>query len=150
MHLILLRTYHSTGVNGALLLEGKEICKTVELPWLQNRRRISCIPEGQYELRKRFSPTFRWHFILFGVPGRSAILIHPANNAALELQGCIAPVLHHTGEGKGTSSRMALERLKKHLYPVLDQGNTVILTIKEKSNEKDHQPFTGTDSTVFP
>ncbi len=150
MQLILLRTYHSMGVNGALLLEGKEICKTIELPWLQNRRRKSCIPEGQYALQKRFTPKFRWHFILFGVPDRSAILIHPANNAAFELKGCIAPVLHHTGKGKGSSSRMALERMKKRLYPVLDQGNTIILTIKKMTNEKNHDPFTGTDSTVFP
>ncbi len=130
MKLLLLRGWHSQGANGVLLLEGREICKTIELPWRQNTPRRSCIPEGQYTLQKRYSFKFKWHFIVLAVPNRSAILIHPANNAALELKGCIAPVLHHTGEGKGTSSRMALERLKEHLYPVLEKGHEIQLTIK--------------------
>ena len=150
MKLVLLRTYHSTGVNGVLLLEGRELCKTIELPWLQNLPQKSCIPEGDYALQKRFSAKFGWHFILYGVPNRSAILIHPANNAALELKGCIAPVLQHTAAGRGTSSRRALERLKERLYPLLDKGNTLILTLKKSNHEKDHGTFSGTDSTVLP
>lgn len=130
MELQLIRTPHPTGVNGVLLLDGVELCKTIELPWLENRPRISCIPVGKYRLRKRCSVKFNWHFELMDVPGRSAILIHPANHAALELKGCIAPVLQHTGEGKGSSSRIALERLKDRLYPLLDKGNIIYLTIK--------------------
>ncbi|QOW10618.1 hypothetical protein Q73A0000_09650 [Kaistella flava (ex Peng et al. 2021)] len=130
MELQLIRTSHPTGVNGVLLLDGVELCKTIELPWLENRPRISCIPVGKYRLRKRCSVKFNWHFELMDVPGRSAILIHPANHAALELKGCIAPVLQHTGEGKGSSSRIALERLKDRLYPLLDKGNIIYLTIK--------------------
>ncbi|KIA88512.1 DUF5675 family protein [Kaistella jeonii] len=132
MDLCLLRTYHSKGVNGVLLLDGSELCKTIELPWVQNMPRISCIPEGRYVLRKRYSPKFKWHFELANVPGRSAILLHPANDAARELKGCIAPVLQHTGEGKGTSSRIAFERMKDRLYPILDKGQILQLTIKNK------------------
>ena len=133
MNLLLLRTCHGTGVNGVLLLDGVELCKTIELPWLHNAPRISCIPEGTYTLRKRYSPKFRWHFEIADVPGRSAVLIHPANDAARELKGCIAPVLRHTGEGKGSSSRIALERLKERLYPVLEKGGSVQLTIKNQA-----------------
>lgn len=132
MDLLLLRSYHSLGVNGALLLGGQEICKTIELPWRSNAPRISCIPEGSYILLKRFSSRFHWHFIVQGVPGRSAILIHPANDALRELRGCIAPVLMHTGKGKGSSSRLAFDRLKHHLFPLMDQGYTVTLTIKKE------------------
>jgi len=132
MELCLLRTYHSMGVNGVLLLDGRELCKTIELPWVQNTPRVSCIPEGRYVLRKKYSPKFEWHFELAKVLGRSAILLHPANDAARELKGCIAPVLEHTGEGKGTSSRMALERMKERLYPLLDKGHILQLTIKNK------------------
>jgi hypothetical protein len=47
------------------------------------------------------------------VPGRSFILIHPANNAALELRGCIAPVLKLTGAGTGNGSHAACNKLLK-------------------------------------
>lgn len=130
MNLLLLRTPYQKGVNGVLLFNGVEICKTIELPWLNNRPRISCIPTGRYQLRKRYSPRFAWHFEVVGVPGRRYILIHPANNAAVELKGCIAPVLQHTGEGKGTSSRIALQRLKDRLYPLLEKGEKCYLTLK--------------------
>lgn len=130
MDLLLLRTPYPKGVNGVLLLNGIEICKTIELPWLHNRPRISCIPPGRYQLRKRYSPRFTWHFEVVGVPGRRYILIHPANHAAVELKGCIAPVLQHTGEGKGTSSRIALQRLKDCLYPLLEKGEKCYLTLK--------------------
>lgn len=132
MNLLLNRTYHPNGVNGVLWLDGTELCKTIELPWRQNAPRISCIPEGTYVLRKRYSLRFHWHFEVVGVPGRSAILLHPANDAAKELKGCIAPVLQHTGAGKGSSSRIALQRLKDRLYPGLDQGLVLQLTIKNQ------------------
>lgn len=139
MDLLLLRTYHSTGVNGILFIDGTEFCKTIELPWRHNAPRISCIPEGIYRIRKRYSPRFLWHFEVLEVLERSAILLHPANDAAKELKGCIAPVLRHTGEGKGSSSRIALERLKELLYPFLDQKPYLRLTIKKASNEKHYR-----------
>lgn len=131
MEALLLRTYHPDGVNGVLLFYGEEICRTVELPWKDNNPGISCIPEGRYDLRRRFSPRFRNHFEILGVPGRKYILFHAANDALKELRGCIAPVLQHTGEGRGIHSRMALQRMKDRLYPVLDKGISVTLTIKK-------------------
>jgi hypothetical protein len=67
--------------------------------------------------------------LLTGVPGRSLILIHPANNAVKELRGCIAPVSKHTGEGKGSGSRIAFEALKKFISDALKTG-PVYLIIK--------------------
>lgn len=131
MEALLLRTYHPGGVNGKLLFYGEEICRTVELPWKDNKPGISCIPEGKYELRRRFSPRFKNHFEILGVPGRKYILFHAANDAVKELRGCIAPVLQHTGEGKGAHSQMALQRMKQRLYPVLDHGLGLTLTIKK-------------------
>ena len=135
MKLILIRTYGSQGINGNLLLEGKEICKTIELPWKNNEKRISAIPEGTYQVRKRYSKKFDWHLEITGVKGRSLILFHPANNALKELNGCIAPVSYHTGEGKGAQSRAAFSRLKEKVYPLLEWGFTVLLTIQSKRNE---------------
>lgn len=130
MEIQLTRTYHPKGVNGILQVNQKTICKTIELPWRDNAPRISCIPEGRYEIRKRYSLKFKAHFEIMDVQGRSLILIHPANDAAKELKGCIAPVLEHVGTGKGSSSRTALARLKTHLYPTLESGGRIFLTLK--------------------
>lgn len=132
MEVQLIRTYHSKGVNGILLLNGSILCKTIELPWRHNVSRISCIPEGRYEIRKRYSLKFKAHFEIIGVEGRSLILIHPANDAEKELKGCVAPVLEHSGVGKGSSSRIALARLETYLYPHLEKGDRIYLTIKSK------------------
>src|SRR5882757_6858222 len=111
MELELTRNCFAGGTNGQLLYDGKRICYTIELPWKDNVPRVSCIPPGRYALAKRYSPKFGRHLQLVNVPGRQWILIHPANDALLELEGCIAPVTELTGEGKGSQSRMAFLRL---------------------------------------
>lgn len=130
MEIQLIRTYHFKGVNGIVMSNGVVLCKTIELPWRDNAPRISCIPEGRYEIRKRYSLKFKAHFEIIDIKGRSLILIHPANEAEKELKGCVAPVLEHTGIGKGSSSRIALARLKTYLYPHLEKGGRIYLTIK--------------------
>ena len=122
--------YYTEGTNGDLYVNGVRQCFTIELPWLNNQRRISCIPEGRYRLQKRYSPKFKWHIEVLDVKGRSGILIHPANVALKELKGCIAPVSQLWGAGKGTQSRLALDWLKSLVYPEMEKGNAVFLTIK--------------------
>ena len=126
----LIRTYFSEGTNGILLLNGAVISSTIELPWKNNEPRISCIPEGKYGLVKRYSPHHQWHFELKDVPGRQLILIHPANDAIHELQGCIAPVTVVTGMGKGNFSRLAFKKITSLLFPLFDSGSDIFLTIK--------------------
>jgi hypothetical protein len=133
MVLVLNRTYFPEGTQGVLEWNGTIVCYTIELPWLVNQRRISCIPEGEYILQNRFSPKLKWHFQLMDVPGRDLILIHPANDAKLELLGCIAPVLVHTGIGKGSASRKALEKLKALTKKAFEQNEEVILKIQLKT-----------------
>jgi len=130
--LVLNRIYFPEGTQGILEWNGTLICYTIELPWLGNQRRISCIPEGEYILQLRFSPKFKWHFLLMDVPGRDLILIHPANDAKLELLGCIAPVTVHTGIGKGSASRKALEKLKALTKKAFELNEEVILKIQLK------------------
>lgn len=132
MVLVLIRTYFPEGTQGVLAWNGTLVCYTIELPWLENRRRISCIPEGEYVLQKRFSPKFKWHLHLQNVPGRDFILIHPANDATKELLGCIAPVTIQTGIGKGSGSRKALEKLTKLVYEALANNEEVKLRIQSK------------------
>ena len=130
MKLVLQRQYFSSGTNGTLSFNGKEICKTLELPWNENQRRISCIPEGIYKVRKRFSSKFKWHLEVINVKNRELILFHPANDALKELNGCIAPVSELTGEGKGIHSKVAFERLKETIFPYLEKGFVIELIIK--------------------
>lgn len=130
MELILTRTYHVHGTNGVLTVNGKPFCFTIELPWKDNEARVSCIPEGVYPLAKRFSVTLKHHLLVQQVPGRSLILIHKANHAERELQGCIAPVTTITGEGRGDSSRAVFNPLVKLVTAALEKGELVTLIIK--------------------
>lgn len=85
--------------------QGAIICKTLELPWLDNKRSVSCIPEGTYTVIKMppiekddpdtpldesggRHPRPYWHFRLPQVKGRSGILIHRGYNPSWS-QGCI-------------------------------------------------------------
>lgn len=109
--LLLCRSHFKEGTNSALFYNGEFVCFMIELPWRKNFRRISCIPDGFYKVRKRYSQRFNHHFIVQGVPQRDYILIHPANYALKELEGCLAPVTNLTDIGKGSLSKKALERL---------------------------------------
>jgi hypothetical protein len=133
MELELIRTYHDDGTNGELTYAGEHVSYSIELPWKNNQHKISCIPEGRYELMKRYNVNFGEHFQVLSVPGRDEILIHPANNALKELKGCIAPVSILTGNGLGDSSRIALQKLVTLAYPEMDKGSKIFLTIKSIS-----------------
>ena len=60
--------------------------------------------------------------------------MHPANDALLELEGCIAPVTALTGEGKGQQSRMAFTRLTNMVYAAFARNETTFITIKNKAS----------------
>lgn len=135
MELELIRNYYTKGTNGLLCINNNFQCYTIELPWKDNLPRISCIPEGRYALKKRYSPKFKQHLLVCGVEGRDVILIHPANNALKELKGCIAPVTILTGEGKGSQSRIALEKIRIPVLKSLEKVEPVFLTIKSKTND---------------
>lgn len=130
MVLLLTRTYFPNGTNGKLECEGKLICNTIELPWKNNETRVSCIPEGKYFIKKRYSQKFQWHLVIENIQNRSLILFHPANNALQELNGCIAPVTKLSGPGLGLMSRKAFITLKRLVYKVLDTNESVELIVK--------------------
>jgi len=130
MVLTLSRTYFPDGTNGKLEAEGKFICNTIELPWKENQPKVSCIPEGEYFIKKRYSSKFKWHMEIVDVPNRSLILFHPANNAMQELLGCIAPVTKLSGSGLGLMSRKAFTKMKDLVYFILDENQIVTLIVK--------------------
>ncbi len=63
-------------------------CKTLELPYKNNQKYISCIPPGTYIVRKRSSLRFPHHFWITNVPNRDKILIH-FGNYNTDIQGCV-------------------------------------------------------------
>lgn len=67
-------------------------CPSLELPWKDNQRNVSCIPIGTYQMIKHDSPKFGKCFWLQHVEERSEILIHGANFYT-DLRGCMAPGL---------------------------------------------------------
>ena len=137
MVLELSRTYFPDGTNGKLECEGKFICHTIELPWKKNETKVSCIPEGEYFIKKRYSNKFKWHLEIVNVINRSLILFHPANNALRELKGCIAPVTKLSGPGLGLMSRKAFAKLKDLVYTALESKESVELIVDSLLNGND-------------
>lgn len=61
---------------------------SLERPWKNNERGVSCISAGVYECRRIKSPKFGDTFQVMDVPGRSEILIHKGNIDE-DSHGCI-------------------------------------------------------------
>lgn len=101
--------------NGQILFQ----CYTLELPWINNLRKQSSIPEGRYRITPRTSAKYKKHIHLLDVPDRSLILIHNANYVH-QLEGCIAvgksrKDLNHDGLMDVTSSVATLNRLMEYI-----------------------------------
>ena len=62
-------------------------CFTLELPWLDNQKNISCIPAGTYEAIKYESPKHGSVILLQDVPDRTFIEGH-AGNYTRQILGC--------------------------------------------------------------
>ena len=129
MKLEIIRSCFPGGTNGTININDQFFCHCIELPWLDNMPLLSCIPEGSYRIVCRYSLRHKAHLLLKNVPGRALILIHPANDARAELRGCIAPVSAITGQGKGSGSRAAFNRLLKRVTEAMEAG-PVFITIK--------------------
>lgn len=112
------------------MIFGKDVCKTLELPWRDNKRQMSCVPVGDYKCVLISSPKFGAAYLLLNVPGRSEVLIHSANFGGdtskgwdTHLHGCIAPcdrvgkILNRKGNMQmaGLVSKPAVTRLMSWL-----------------------------------
>ena len=102
MDLILKRLqYRSDSTIGSLIVVNDKgnvtfHCRTLELPWKDNVRNISCIPEGRYPIVYEYSPafdSFLWE--LKEVHGRSEVKIHKGN-FTYQIRGCILVGRYHT------------------------------------------------------
>jgi len=94
VHLCRLRR-SDQGTEGVLLFNQTH-CYTLELPWRNNQRQISCIPPGNYDVEIRLSNKYGRIYWVRHVPNRSYILIHSGNFAGdvkkgfkTHVMGCI-------------------------------------------------------------
>ena len=83
--LIIRDTFTEESTIGELFLNGERMCDTLENPYINNERNISCIPEGEYKVRLRLareSATRDYlHLLVQDVPNRDWILFHRGNSA---------------------------------------------------------------------
>lgn len=83
--------YSEAGTFGELTLPDGQIIYTVERPWLNNARGVSCIPIGKYQCKPRFYNRGGYEAVeVLDVPQRSHILFH-VGNSAKDSKGCILP-----------------------------------------------------------
>jgi len=124
------------GTMGVLITAGFQ-CYTLELPWRNNQRNISCIPPGEYHVRKKVSPKYGKVYHVQDVPNRSCILIHSGNWAGdvnkgyrTHVNGCILLGLHQgtmDGQIAVLNSRITVNRFVRHM-----ENHDFILNICEQ------------------
>ena len=85
---ILSRFQSSSHGTFSLLTSHPFSCYATERPWLNNERKVSCIPAGVYIVKWHKSPRFGWCYKVQDVPSRNEILFH-SGNLPTQSQGCI-------------------------------------------------------------
>ena len=133
INLLLIRdTFTEESTIGELFLNGERICDTLENPWLDNQRNISCIPEGVYDVRLRLpreSATRDYlHLLVQEVPNRDWILFHRGNTAK-DTSGCILVGLG-SQQDFVSNSVLAMDLLIKEVIHL--GGENINLIIKNK------------------
>lgn len=119
------------GTFGTFVLEDGTTFHSLELPWRDNHRGVSCIPVGIYYCHWIDSPKHGECYQVMSVPDRDMIEIHSANWAGdaskgfiSQLQGCIA-----LGISIGVlDGQMAILKSK-----------AAIAAFEDKQNKKDFQ-----------
>lgn len=112
--LIIRDTFTDKSVLGKLYCNGEFIAHTLELPWKNNRKSVSCIPDGRYSCRIRLARESvsrdYVHLLVEDVKGRSYILFH-CGNFPSDTKGCIL-----TGTHRAQTPDKILESKIAHAY----------------------------------
>ena len=133
VNLLLIRdTLTEQSTMGKLFLNGEEFCDTLELPWKENKRSISCIPAGEDDARLRLpreSATREYvHLLIKDVPNRDYILVH-IGNTTKDTKGCILVGQSRKQHFVGNST-LAMELLIKEIINL--GGENIKLIIKNQ------------------
>jgi hypothetical protein len=133
INLLLIRdTFTEESTIGELFINGERICDTLERPYFNNQRNISCIPQGSYKVRLRLpreSGTRDYiHLLVKDVKDRDYILIH-IGNTAKDTSGCILVGLG-SQQDFVSNSTLAMDLLIKEVIHL--GGENINLIIKNK------------------
>ena len=130
--LIIRDTFSEKSTVGELFLNGERMCDTLENPYINNERSISCIPEGEYKVRLRTareSATREYlHLLVKDVPNRDWILFHRGNSAK-DTSGCIL-VGFASKQDYVKNSTFAMDLLMKEIINL--GGEKINLIIKNR------------------
>ena len=133
INLLLIRdTFSKNSVIGELFLNGERMCDTLENPWKNNKKNVSCIPRGEYKVRLRLpreSATRDYlHLLVEDVENRTYILFHRGNTAE-DTRGCILVGLG-SQQDVVNNSTLAMDLLIKEILHL--GGENINLIIKNK------------------
>lgn len=73
--------------DGSITLPNGKVLITLERPWLDNQKNVSCIPEGDYIVRRDRYGRHKW-FTVQDVPNRTHIEFHEGEKPE-HSKGCI-------------------------------------------------------------
>lgn len=139
----LCRRYYQTQTEGKLEIFDEDtgelefVCKTLELPWRDNKTSVSCIPEGFYDVVPRKSEKYKDHLHVLDVEDRSLILFHWGNYVGTpnprtglpDIRGCILVGKAHIDlNGDGIKEVTASKATFKALMEVAPDGFVLEVT----------------------
>ena len=133
INLLLIRdTFTENSVIGELFLNGERMCDTLENPWKNNKKNVSCIPRGEYKVRLRLpreSATRNYlHLLVEDVENRTYVLFHRGNYPK-DTRGCILVGLG-SQQDFVSNSTLAMDLLIKEVIHL--GGENINLIIKNK------------------
>lgn len=119
---------------GYLSINKKAVCYTLELPWENNAKNISCIPAGSYSGILRYDKSDGWRIQLENVPDRDGVQIHMGNYTK-QIKGCLLVGMKaDIEECTVQQSYSAYAKLKEAFYgtanPVSTPNKNIIVTFK--------------------
>lgn len=86
--MIRMNTYEDEdATHGVMIMPDGEMLDTLERKWANNQRNISCIPEGQYRIKRDRTGRHQW-FSVQNVPDRTFIELHEGSLPS-HSDGCI-------------------------------------------------------------
>lgn len=119
------------GTFGVLVVDNRPLFTTLELPWKNNQRNISCIQAGIYKAIYLFSDHFqKYLFMLQNIPGRDSVEMHIGNTIA-DTHGCILLGMQYSlSEYAIVNSKYAFDS-----FMLITPKEGFTLTVKDINNE---------------
>lgn len=118
-----------SGTWGVMIHDYQPFALTLEDPWNDNKKDVSCIPSGRYNCIKIYRKNKRYYtYLLLDVPGRTEIMFHPGNTKD-DTWGCIL-IGEEFGKIKDKPALIASKRGFNEFMQKMKQKNSFIIEIR--------------------